>query len=178
MAKIGLKYPAYATLETTPKRGVIGKAVTANVSITVRDVKLYGDDAVAETDRSFQSGTVDLTVTELSDVVQAALLGHAYDALTGEMVAKASDISPYVKFGFYGRKRVDGVDKFRTVVLHKVQFGEPNDENETKGETLTFGTHTIQGTIMIDDASAWKTEKTVDTEALAISFINTELSIV
>lgn len=178
MAKIGLKYPAYATLETTPKKGVIGKAVTANVSITVSDVKLFGDDAVAETDRSFQSGTVDLTITELSDVVQAALLGHAYDALTKEMVAKATDIPPYAKFGFYARKRVDGVDKFRAVVLHKVQFGEPNDENATKGETLSFGTHTIQGTIMVDDESAWKTEKTVDTEALAIAFINTELGIV
>ena len=56
MAKIGLQYPAFATLETVPVTGVLGEAITANIAITVSDVKLYGDDAVAESDRGFQTG--------------------------------------------------------------------------------------------------------------------------
>ena len=53
MAKIGLKYPVY---KTDSAAGVIGKAIQADISITVNDVKLYADDAVAESDKSFQNG--------------------------------------------------------------------------------------------------------------------------
>ena len=178
MAKIGLKYPAFATIETTPKTGVIGKAVTANIAITVSDVKLFGDDGVAESDRGFQSGTIDLTTTELSTEIQATLLGHAYDDIKKEMTASGTDVPPYVKFGIYGRKRVDGVDMYRAIILQKVQFGEPADENETKGETMAFGTPTLQGNIMLDSSGVWKKETTVATEELAIAYINTALGIV
>ena len=175
MAKIGLQYPAFATLETTPVKGVLGEAVTANVAITVSDVKLYGDDGVAESDRGFQSGTIDLTTTDISIEYLGALLGHEVDE--GKLVANATDIPPYTQFGFIGRRRVDNVDSFRAVVLHKVQFGEPTDEYSTKGETMAFGTPTIQGTILPDEDGDWKTEQSFETVAEAKTFINTELGI-
>lgn len=175
MAKIGLQYPAFATLETVPVTGVLGEAVNANIAITVSDVKLYGDDGVAESDRGFQSGTVDLTTTELSIEHLGALLGH--EVSTGELVANADDIPPYCKFGFIGRKRVDNVDSFRAVVLQKVQFGEPSDENSTKAETITFGTPTIQGTILTDEDGVWKREKSFSTLSEAKTYIDTEVGI-
>lgn len=175
MAKIGLQYPAFATLETVPVTGVLGEAVTANIAITVSDVKLYGDDGVAESDRGFQSGTIDLTTTEMSIEHLGALLGH--EVTTGKLVANATDIPPYTKFGFIGRRRVDNVDSFRAVVLHKVQFGEPADENTTKGETMAFATPTIQGTILPDDSGDWKTEQSFTTLAEAKTFIDTEVGI-
>lgn len=177
MANIGLKRPSFATLESVPKTGVIGKAISADIAITASDVKLYGDDGVAESDRGFQSGTVSVNVTDLSTENQAILLGHDIDE-SGEMVANASDIPPYVKFGFYGRKRVAGADSFRAIVLHKVQFGEPSDENATKGETITFGTPTIEGTILTDDDGNWKSEQTFETEALAQDYLDDKLGIV
>lgn len=175
MAKIGLQYPAFATLETVPVTGVLGEAITANIAITVSDVKLYGDDAVAESDRGFQTGTIDLTTTELSIDHLGALLGH--EVTTGELVAKADDIPPYCKIGFIGRKRVDNVDSFRAVVLQKVQFGEPADENSTKGETMAFGTPTIQGTILTDAQGVWKKEKSFPTLAEAETYVDTEVGI-
>ena len=76
MAKIGLKYPVYKGATT---QGVIAKAIQADISITVNDVKLYADDAIAESDKSFRSGTLTLGVDDLSDAVQTAFLGHAVD---------------------------------------------------------------------------------------------------
>ena len=64
MAKIGLRYPVYKTTSTS---GVIGKAIQADISITVNDVKLYADDVVSESDKSFQSGTILLEFDDLSD---------------------------------------------------------------------------------------------------------------
>ena len=175
MAKIGLKYPAFATIGDVVETGTIGKAVTSNLNITVSDVKLFGDDGVAESDRGFQSGTIELTTTDLSTEVQGTLLGH--EVTEGKLVAKASDLPPYVKFGFYAMKQVNNVRSWRAIILHKVQFGEPSDENTTKGETVAFGTPSITGTILTDDNGAWKTEQTFETESEARTFVNTELGI-
>lgn len=166
MAKIGLKYPVY---KTDSAAGVIGKAIQADISITVNDVKLYADDAVAESDKSFQNGTITLGIDDLSDTVQTAFLGHAVS--DGEITAKGTDNNPYVGIGFYGIKKVNNVNKFRAIWLPKVQFAEPNDSNSTKGENVVFNTPTLEGTIMLDDSGNWKQEKTFDTEAAAVAYL-------
>lgn len=175
MAKINLFYPAYATLEAVAKTGVIGKAITANVSISSSDVKLFGDGGVAETDKSFQNGTIDLTSTDLSFQNQADLLGKTLTE--DELVSKDTDIAPYVKFGFIGANKVNNAVKYRAVILSKVQFGEPSDENDTKGETIEFKTHSLQGSVLVADDGEWKREKTFATLELAKAYINTELGI-
>lgn len=174
MAKIGLKYPVYKGATT---KGVIGKAIQADISITVNNVPLYADDAIAENDRSFQNGTITLGIDDLSDIIQADFLGHSIDESTNEITAKASDIPPYVGIGFYGTKRVNNANKFRAVWLPKVQFGEPNDTNATKGETVTFNTPVLEGTIMVDDTGVWKNEQTFDTEAEAKTYLDEKAGI-
>lgn len=166
MSKIGLRYPVYKTATT---QGVIGKAIQADITITVNDVKLYADDAIAETDKSFQSGTITVGVDDLSDTMQVDLLGHAVS--DGEITAGGADVAPYVSIGFYGVKRVSNVDKYRAIWLRKVQFAEPADTNATKGETVVFNTPTIEGTIMLDDDELWKNEKTFDTKAEAVAYL-------
>ena len=69
MAKIGLKYPVYAPATeegstiTYGTGAVLAKAISANISIENNDVKLYADDAIAESDNSFASGTVTSALT-------------------------------------------------------------------------------------------------------------------
>lgn len=174
MAKIGLKYPVYKGNTT---QGVIGKAIQADIAITVNGVFLYGDDGVAESDKSFQSGTITLGVDDLSDEIQTEFLGHTADE-TGEITAKGVDDSPYVGIGFYGVKKVNGARKYRAIWLPKVQFGEPNDTNATKGENVTFNTPVLEGTIMLDDTGAWKKEQTFDTEAEAKTYLESKAGIV
>jgi phi13 family phage major tail protein len=166
MAKIGLKYPVY---KTATSQGVIGKAIQADISISVNDVKLYADDGIAESDKSFQSGTITLGVDDLSDTIQTAFLGHA--ASEGELTAAGTDSNPYVSIGFYGVKMVAGVRKYRAIWLPKVQFAEPSDTNATKGDTIAFATPVLEGTIMLDDSGNWKKEKTFNTEVEAIAYL-------
>lgn len=175
MAKIGLKYPVY---KTSTKQGVIAKAIQADISITTSNVVLYADDAIAETDKSFQTGTITLGVDDLSDEIQAEFLGHTINEQIGEMTANVDDVSPYVGIGFYGVKIVNGVRKYRAIWLPKVQFAEPADTNATKGETVTFNTPVLEGTIMFDDDGNWKYENTFDTEQEAVSYLNDKAGIV
>lgn len=173
MAKIGLRYPVYKSPNT---QGVIGKAIQADISIEVNDVKLYADDAIAESDKSFKSGKITLGIDDLRDDVYTDFMGHTKD-VSGEITANENDQNAYVGIGFYGAKKVAGVRKYRAIWLPKVQFAEPSDSNKTKGETMEFATPTIEGTIMLDDNGDWKKEQTFDLESDAIAYLNAKAGI-
>lgn len=177
MAKIGLKYPVYKTSAETPANGVIGKAIQASISITLSDVKLYGDDAMAENEKAFQSGTISLNTTDLSFKNQADLLGHTYDDAESTLVANSNDVAPYTGVGFYGVLKVNNVRKFRAVWLPKVLFGEPNDEMNTKGESVEFGTYTMEGNIMQEDDGKWKEEALFETAEEAVAYLDEKKAI-
>lgn len=189
MAKIGLKYPVYALATETASAisyasgAVLAKAISANISIETNDVKLYADDAVCESDHSFSSGTVTIEIDDLKNAAQVALLGYTegsvYDASAGtkELKAGGNDSPAHVGFGFYGKKVVNKVPKWRAIWLKKVQFSEPADELATKGETVEFGTTTLEGTIMVAADGYWKEEVTCDTEPEAIAWLNTKSGI-
>ena len=114
MAKIGLKYPVYspATEEGSSisygTGAVLAKAISANVSIENNDVKLYADDAVAESDNSFASGTITIGIDDLYDKAKVALMdyieGDTFDAATGAKSCPSAPLPPaYVGFGFMAR---------------------------------------------------------------------------
>ena len=77
MAKIGVQNLLYGIL--TENNGTAtygagikpGKAVSCNVSISNNDAKLYADDGLAESDTSFQSGTVSMEVDNADITTQA-----------------------------------------------------------------------------------------------------------
>jgi phi13 family phage major tail protein len=173
MAKIGLRYPVY---NANGKKGVIGKAIQADINITTNEVFVYGDDAVAETDKSFRSGRITLGLDDLNDIIQEDLLGHAIDE-DGEVTASGDDTSPYAGIGFFGVKRVNNITKYRAIWLPKVQFAEPNDTNTTKGENTAFSTPTIEGVIMLDDEGNWKKEQTFPTAAEAVTYLKAKAEI-
>jgi len=172
MAKIGLKYPVY---KGAVNYGVIGKAIQADLSFDLNSAKLYADDALAETDNSFKGGKITLGLDELSDTIQQEFLGHSIS--DGEMTANTNDVAPYVGFGFYGGKKVAGVQKYRAIWIPKVQFGEPADSNKTKGETVEFGTSTIEGNVIADASGNWKKEKTFALEDDAKAYLNAKAGI-
>ena len=182
MAKIGLRYPVAAPLtenetETSYTGGkVIGKAINSDININSNDVKLYADDVIAESDKSFKDGNVKIGVDDLDYETQAMLLGHKVSE-EGELVANADDTAPFVGFGFYGPTKKNNVLGFRAIFLHKVQFAEPAESITTKGETVSFQTPVLEGTIYTDVKGDWKSEKTFPTEAEAKTWLETKAGI-
>lgn len=189
MAKIGLKYPVYAvgteagSAITYASGAVLAKAISANIAITTSDVKLFADDAIAETDRSFVSGSITLNADDLSDAVKVALLGYAEGAevdsvLESKELSAGSDTTPAtVGVGFYGKRIKSGVVSYRAIWLKKVQFAEPADDFATRGDTAEFKTPTLEGTIMVAADGKWKEEGTFETEAKAIAYLNAKTGI-
>ena len=177
MAKIGLTNFRYSVLteasDGTPSYAgaqTPAKAISCSVSITNNDVSLYADDAIAETDTSFQSGTVTIGIDEEDQATMATLLGHTV-ATSGEMIRNASDIAPYVGLGRIVTKMVGGTLKYKVEFLYKVKFAEGSQDDTTKGENIEFGTYTLDGKIATLANGNWSETKTFTSKSDAISYL-------
>ena len=176
MARIGLNNFRYGLLteatDGTPSyAGAVkpAKAVSCSVEITNNDAKLYADDGLAESDTSFQSGTVTMGIDEDDITTMAALLGHEVD--DGEIVRNASDAAPYVGLGRVVVKMVNGAYKYKVEFLYKVKFAEPSQSDTTKGEGVEFGTTEIEGSVAALANGNWSVAKTFDTQSEAINYL-------
>lgn len=188
MAKVGLKYPVYAVLgedgASYSKGSVIAKAIKASVTAESNDVKLYADDGVAESDKSFKGGKISLNVDDLTNKVYCELLGHKYTAVSESdpetpetVLTNANDIAPFVGVGFYGKVVRNNKPCYLAKWLKKVQFAEPADETETKGDTVNFQTPTIEGDVFQLDNGDWKDQAEFKNEADARKWLETKAGI-
>lgn len=176
MAKIGLNSFRYGILtegvDGTPSYGgakTPAKAISCNVSITNNSAVLYADDAVAESDYSFQSGTVTMGIDNEDQTTMSDLLGHS--VADGVMTRSATDTAPYVGFGRVIVLMVGGSYKYKVEFLYKVKFSEPSQENNTKGENLEFATTEVEGAVMALANGKWSVTKTFDTKDAAVAYL-------
>lgn len=179
MAKIGLNNLWYSQLDESTEGDPVytgaksfGKAVSANVDISNNDAKLYADDVLAESDTSFQSGTVTLGVDDDREATFAEVLGHEVTQ-EGEVIRNANDTAPWVGLARIIVKMVQNVRLYKVEVLYKVKFSEPSQEDETKGESVEFSTPEIEGTVATLANGDWSTSKTFESKEAAIEFITT-----
>ncbi len=177
MAKIGLNNFRYSKLTETedgtakyagPKKPA--KAVSCKVNISTSSAKLYADDVLAESDTAFQSGTVTIGIDEEDTQTMADLLGHTAEE-DGEMVRNANDTAPYVGLGRVVVKMVNGVRKYKAEFLCKVKFGEPSQDDKTKGESIEFTTSELEGTVSTLANGDWSKTQTFATQAEAITYL-------
>lgn len=196
MATIGVSKPYYAKYNVVDGNvsysggGVMGKMTELEISIeTSEDNNLYGDNGIAETDRTFSNGTLTASTTDLSQEVAKDLLGVVEQELeeipgitdTGvkELVFDDSQVTPYLGTGFIIKKMVNHMTRWRAIVLTKVMFSVPSDSATTQGESIEWQVPELSGTIMRDDSEThkWKREATFTTEAQAETYIKHRLNI-
>ena len=59
----------------------------------------------------------------------------------------------------------------KAMVIYKVKFAEPPEDENTKGESVEFSTPTLEGTIAQLANGDWKIAKTFSSKADAVSYI-------
>ena len=150
MATIGLDKLYYASItededgeETYGTPVQLAKAISADLSVELNEATLYADDGQAEAVKEFKSGTLSLGIDDIGSDAAAALVGAVVDT-NGVLVSGGEDASKYVAIGFRA-KRANG--KYRYYWLYRVLFGVPATNLATKGDSITFSTPTIEGTI-------------------------------
>lgn len=169
MATIGLDKLYYASItededenETYGTPTQLAKAVSAELSVELAEATLYADDGASEVVKEFQSGTLTLGVDDIGSESASALTGVTIDD-NGVVISSSEDSGDPVAIGFRAKK-ANG--KYRYFWLYRVKFGIPSTTLETKGDSITFQTPTIEGTVLRrnkEDASGnhpWKAEVT------------------
>lgn len=178
MARIGLRRFRYSLLDDEdnviePK--TLGKAVDCKASLDLNSGELFADDALAESDYSFNGGTVTISVDDDDDTVLAPLLGHKISE-DGEVIRNDNDIAPYIAFGRIITKIVNGAYKYKVEFFNKVKFKDTMPDEKTKGKSVEFATTSIEGSIMKKSNGDWSRTKTFDTLASAIEYLDSLLT--
>lgn len=182
MATIGLDRLYYAKItegengeETYATPTPLAKAISAELSVELAEAILYADDGAAEIVKEFKNGTLALGIDDIGSTVASDLTGATIDD-NHVLISTSEDGGASVAVGFRAKK-ANG--KYKYYWLYKVKFGIPATNLATKGDSITFSTPTIEGTIMRRnklDAKGkhpWKAEVTEgDTEVAAETITN------
>lgn len=181
MATIGLDKLYYATITDdengeeiygTPTQ--LAKAISAELSVELAEATLYADDGAAEIVKEFKNGTISLGVDDIGSTTAAALTGVTVDK-NNVVVSNSEDGGDPVAVGFRAKK---SNGKYKYYWLYRVKFGIPATNLATKGDSITFSTPTIEGTVLRrnkPDTSGkhpWKAEVTEDDKDVPASVIS------
>jgi len=180
MATIGFDCLYYAKItesdegfETYAVPQILAKAIKADLSVELAEAVLYADDGAAYIIKDFKSGKLSLGVDDIGVAAAADLTGAVTDD-NGVLVSASENIGQAVAIGFRAQKP-DG--RYRYFWLYKVKFGIPATNLQTKGDSITFQTPTIEGTVTrrnrLDglDKHPWKAEVTEGTAGVPASVI-------
>ena len=181
MATIGLDKLYYATITDdengeeiygTPTQ--LAKAISAELSVELAEATLYADDGAAEIVKEFKNGKISLGVDDIGSTTAAALTGVTVDK-NNVVVSNSEDGGNPVAVGFRAKK---SNGKYKYYWLYRVKFGIPATNLATKGDSITFSTPTIEGTVLRrnkPDTSGkhpWKAEVTEGDKDVPASIIS------
>lgn len=188
MATIGLDKLYYAPItEATAESGGVqigdetygtpvplAKAISADLSVELMEATLYADDGASEVVKEFKQGTLSLGVDDIGPSVAAELTGVKIDD-NGVVISASENGGNPVAIGFRAKK---SNGKYKYFWLYRVKFGLPTTSLATKGDSITFSTPTIEGTVLRRnkaDANAnhpWKAEVTEGDSGVSASVIS------
>ena len=181
MSTIGLDSLYYAKItedengdETYSSPIKLAKAMTAELSVELAEAALYADDGASEIVKEFKSGTISLGIDDIGITAAQDLTGSKIDN-NNVLVSTSDDSCSPVAIGFRAKK---SNGKYRYYWLYRVKFGIPGANLQTKGDSITFSSPTIEGTVMrrnkVDGLNnhPWKSEVNEDDTSVPTSVIS------
>lgn len=174
MAEFGAKYPCFKPKDDS-NGIVIGKLVSANLTVNLATGELYADDALDEQASEFASGSLAMETNDLTDENASKLFGCKVTEKvctynTGDEAPEG--ILAYYKSLMRGKKKY-----FKAIVYPSARASLGNDNAQTKGNAITFSTTATTFAIMADENGDWRKTQTFATEPEAKAWINKECAI-
>ena len=181
MATIGLDSLYYAKItedqngiETYAVPKILAKAMTAELSVELVEAILYANDGVSEVVKEFKNGALSLGIDDIGSLVAQDLTGCKIDS-NNVVVSRSEDGGSPVAIGFRAKK-ANG--RYRYFWLYRVIFSVPATSLATKGDSITFSSPTIEGTVFrrnkldAENKHPWKAEVTEGDNGVAIDTVS------
>ena len=122
---------------------MLAKAISADLEIELNEATLFADDSAAEVVKEFKSGKLSLGINDIGAAVAGDLVGAVIDD-NGVVISQGEGMPSPVAVGFRAKK---SNGKYRYFWLYRVIFGIPATNLATKGDSISFNTPTVEGTI-------------------------------
>ena len=123
---------------------MLAKAISADLEIELNEATLFADDSAAEVVKEFKSGKLSLGINDIGTAVAGDLVGAVIDD-NGVVISQGEGMPSPVAVGFRAKK---SNGKYRYFWIYRVIFGIPATNLATKGDSITFNTPTVEGTIL------------------------------
>lgn len=155
--------PYSNTTSSSPGKAV-GKLIQVDVTPNFAEGSLYADDNIAEYKKRFSFADVVLNTSTLPLDVAKEMFSLKTNSTNPELIYAADSEGVFGSFGFVYGEVIDDVTKYNCDVLLKVKFDLPAESYKTQGESIEFGTPTINGRAYVgtyrlnanDKMSVWK----------------------
>lgn len=154
---IGLRNVVYALLVDDPAAGagvasyaapvLLGGAIHAKINPNSSLDTLFAEDGPFETAATIGQIQLDLNVADLDLDEQGALLGHT--VVGGVLKRLSTDVPPWLALGF---KSLKSNGSYRFTWLAKGKFSQPQQDNMTKADKISFQTSTANGSFVARDS--------------------------
>ena len=151
MATVGLDRLYYSKItedvngdETYGTPQLLAKAISADLEIELNEATLFADDSAAEVVKEFKSGKLSLGINDIGAAVAGDLVGAVIDD-NGVVISQGEGMPSPVAVGFRAKK---SNGKYRYFWIYRVIFGIPATNLATKGDSISFNTPTVEGTIL------------------------------
>lgn len=135
--------PAFGGTAKYKEPKALPGVITANINPNASTSTLFADDGPFESAAAQGEIALELNMAELSLEDQAFLLGHKIEA--GILKRKGSDSPPTLAVAFRSLK---SNGKYRYTTLTKGKFSLPEQNNQTKADSIEWNTPTITGAFL------------------------------
>ena len=176
----GLKYPYIA--QYNESTGAYSNGFLASKGVEFVKTPAYnsvsypGDDEVVKQIDKFKNSAISLKVTKLPIVAASTVFGHT--VVGTEVKRNTADEPNYVGIGTVTTVvNDDGANTYMAMITPKVKFMEGANTFTSNGDTITITAPQITGTAFADINGDWDIEKTFNTEAEALAYVKSTLSI-
>lgn len=174
MAEFGANYPCFKG-EADAAGVVLGKLVTANLTVNLASGELYADDSLAEQLSEFSSGSIAMETDDLTDENAAKIYGCTVNE--GLVTYNKNDTAPRGCLGYYKVLMRNGKKFFKSYFYPRVRAALGNDNAQTRGSSITFQAVSTTFTVFADDKGDWRQTETFDTVDEAKAWINEKCAI-
>lgn len=156
------------------------KIVRVDMSEDAQKQDFYTDDHRIDSDNSISGANVSIELAKLTDEMRTAVLG--YEEATSDILV-TSKPAPYVGVGFIHGDVYKGTTTYRAYWYFKVQFTRGNRTFNTKGESVSYQTESLEGSAVAVQLSSggsdvfYADSGELSTEAAAEAWLKTKAGI-
>lgn len=195
MARVGFKKGKFNTIDKAASKysalkeskvPELEKVIDEQFAPEYNNAELFASDSLAESDYSFKSGTLTITVANDDDQKEATLMGNDISSTgdnSGEVTKNISDEAPEFGYGHIVTKKINGANKYKVEFFPRCKCTKITTNAKTRGESIEFGTTTIEAKVYALESTMnglevgdWEKHKTFDTESAAETYLDTLLT--